>query len=132
MPQQEQSEKLKPCWDKKPPECPVRNGVWIGVVRAAPVKVGSYEGCVDCARIVVGGHTIEQAYGDVDERSVEAGLLDAAAKRIQTDVAIGALIRKAISKNPLLAKLVEALAEVLVEGLDGEEKAEFRTLTSQR
>jgi hypothetical protein len=52
-----------PCWEKKPPECPVRIPLYLqaGGLGNRRVQIGVVQGSHDCARVLLTGLVLDQA-----------------------------------------------------------------------
>lgn len=52
-----------PCWEKKPPECPVRIPLYLqaGALGNRRVQIGVVQGSDDCARVLLTGLVLDQA-----------------------------------------------------------------------
>ena len=119
MPQQPGT---KMCWDKLPPECPVR------VPGASvEVRIGMLEGGDGSARVTLG----ELEFVALDRANVADASVDAVsqlAERLELDLAVGGVVRKIIGRKPMLAKVIKVAVQVLMRYAEGKEREVLRGL----
>ena len=127
MPQQPGT---KMCWDKLPPECPVR--VPLSLHAAVPgasveVRIGMLEGGDGSARVTLG----DLEFVALDRANVADASVDAVsqlAERLELDLAVGGVVRKIIGRKPMLAKVIKVAVQVLMRYAEGKEREVLRGL----
>lgn len=122
------------CWTWTPPECPVRVPLSFRAEAAGvtvEVRVGQLEGGDGCARVVVSGVSFESV-GGPDFASAGADAVSQLAERVQSDVAIGGVIRRIVGRKPLLASALGVVVRLLLREAEGdEERGVLRGLLSK-
>jgi hypothetical protein len=97
---------------------------------ARTVEIGVVEGGPSCARVVLNGWDVAQATGCPSFDAAAVEVEERIVRRIHEDLVVGVVIRKVLAKKPLLAKMLDALLQILASEVDGHDRDALLRFTS--